>query len=384
MTIPPKKILYLSPNGYLGGAERFILDAALGHKKFGNLQASIFFLNDGEAVKEASAKKIPNIVLPFKMRLSRPISLIKTILYLRKYIARERIDILNEAMPYSHIVGFFATLGTNVKNVWYQHGPVGGLLDKIAVMLKSDLILFNSHYLKDQHQKIRSFFHYKNNRAVCSPGVMIKKVSDSDCQNIIEQYHLSGKIIWVHAARICYLKGQQQIIEALNLLKKNRPEIINNVVLLILGKANNDEDKKYYQQLSNLVEKYNLTGQVKFLGHQNEVQTFFKLADVVFHTSIVSESFGLSVAEAMGQGALVIGSNQGGVTELLQDQKTGLTYNPCDKLWLNTLCEKIINFKGLSAVNLSEIKTKAQQKIIDQYSLASLISNLENYYQKIS
>ena len=60
------KILYVSPNGYLGGAERFVLTSASAHNKE-KCEASILFYSNGEAVAEAKSAGIPVKILTTKL-----------------------------------------------------------------------------------------------------------------------------------------------------------------------------------------------------------------------------------------------------------------------------------------------------------------------------
>ena len=77
-------IVYICPNGYLGGAERFVLEAAYGHLRFGKYKPVIIFFSDGKAVDLARERKIDFFIIKQKFRLSNPVSLFKALVEIRK------------------------------------------------------------------------------------------------------------------------------------------------------------------------------------------------------------------------------------------------------------------------------------------------------------
>ena len=120
------KVLYISPNGYLGGAERFVLTATVAHLKSSRIKAAILFFSDGEASREARAAGVECLTLKHKFRMRNPLQFIKALLEIRSIVKSYNPEVLQLTMPYSHIALSLATLGLNVKKVWFQHGPVGG------------------------------------------------------------------------------------------------------------------------------------------------------------------------------------------------------------------------------------------------------------------
>ena len=153
-----KRVLYISPNGYLGGAERFVLDACLGHIESGTYEPHILFFSKGRAQEMAAELGISHTILKNRFRLSRPLSLLRALREIRLFLKRQNFPIYNATMPYAHIVGSLASLGLPMKRTWYQHGPVGGTLDKLASFFKVDQIYFNSEWTKRRHYQTALFY----------------------------------------------------------------------------------------------------------------------------------------------------------------------------------------------------------------------------------
>ena len=70
------------------------------------------------------------------------------------------------------------------------------------------------------------------------------------------------------------------------------------------------------------VRNLNLEDHVLFLGKQDWVSEFYQMSDLVLLLS-EKESFGLTLLEAMKSGVVPIGSNAGGIKEVIQHGKTG-------------------------------------------------------------
>ena len=98
-----KKVLYVSPNGYLGGAERFVLNACIGHLKYGKDQPYILFFNDGELVNIVKEQGIPYYILKNKFKFSSPIKLWRAIKETKGFLEANDFDVINLTMPYSQL-----------------------------------------------------------------------------------------------------------------------------------------------------------------------------------------------------------------------------------------------------------------------------------------
>lgn len=127
-------------------------------------------------------------------------------------------------------------------------------------------------------------------------------------------------------------KGIHHLINAFASVSKDFPK----AHLLILG---HEENKTYAAQLREQVKRLGLDGRVKFIGAmpQAELATWMGRASVFVLPSL-SEGLGRVVVEAMASGTPAIGSNVGGIPEMVQDGVTGFLIPPGDE---TMLAEKI-------------------------------------------
>ena len=378
------KVLYISPNGYLGGAEKFLLDINIQHLKNEYIESEILFLNNGECLEVVKDANIKFSLLPFKLRLLSLISLVKCIFYIRKKLKAENINILHCTMPYSLVIGSLAALFLpKVKVVWFQHGPVGGLLDRISMFLPVDLILFNSLYTKASHNLLWGSQLNINKQEVVNLGIPFEK-STGDSSALRNRLLSSREdILIIAAGRICEWKGYEVLISSIKKLKNENDDIYNRIKVIIAGSAKRDNDIKYFNQLKDQVVQNELNNKVEFLGHVDNLREYLYCSDIFVHTSKVPEPFGLVVGEAMLSNCFVIGSDVGGIQDILIDESTGYSYSTSSKNSSDELLAKIKKYLNLSNEKVSKILEESYNHISEDYSVMNMEKQCVDYYKSL-
>src|SRR5215510_3772100 len=80
----------------------------------------------------------------------------------------------------------------------------------------------------------------------------------------------------------------------------------------------------YEESLRVLAGELGIADRVKFLGIRDDIPEIMAALDVLVHCPTAPEPFGRAVAEAMGAGKPVVAAREGGVPELVDDERTGL------------------------------------------------------------
>lgn len=122
--------------------------------------------------------------------------------------------------------------------------------------------------------------------------------------------------------RIEPYKGQHVLIDALEILK---PQNLNVLVAM----AGPVMDKAYFEKLNRQIREKGLSDSVQYLGISQEPDKLMSCCDVVVLTTYC-ETFGLVLVEAMRAGTAVIGTDAGGVPEIIRHNETGMLYAPGD------------------------------------------------------
>jgi glycosyltransferase involved in cell wall biosynthesis len=115
------------------------------------------------------------------------------------------------------------------------------------------------------------------------------------------------------------LKGERDLIKALAILRRRKPDINIKVSFLGYG-AENLEGFCDEQGISGLVEHLGAVSLAERVG-------FYQKADV-FVLPTYAEAMPMSVIEAMAAGLAVIATNVGGIPELIEDGADGILFSP--------------------------------------------------------
>lgn len=156
------------------------------------------------------------------------------------------------------------------------------------------------------------------------------------------------------AGRILPEKGQMEALKAFCMIKKFTKE---NIILNLYGDVG---DKKYYNEILEYTRENNLEDCVIIHGYCSNMNEIWSSADIAMVCS-AAEAFGRVTVEAMMGGALVIGSDSAGTTELIEDMKTGLLYRQGD---IDDLANKL-SYALKHIDEMRDISERGQQYMVD-------------------
>lgn len=130
-------------------------------------------------------------------------------------------------------------------------------------------------------------------------------------------------------------KNQKLLIEAINLLPS---KVKKNLTCFIIGGG------PKYDELVNLTESYNLQNTVHIIGQirHEKLPLYLNVSDI-FCLSSNSEGNPTVMFEALGVGIPYVGTNIGGVPEIITSDKYGLLCQPNDKQALKEIIEEGLN-----------------------------------------
>lgn len=108
-------------------------------------------------------------------------------------------------------------------------------------------------------------------------------------------------------------------------------------------------DALYKAELEQYIKNNGLANNVIFLGYLDNPVKLMANSDVFLMCSR-NEAFGRVTIEAMTSGCPVIGANSGGTSEILDENKYGLLYEPGDS---ESLAERVVNVLSDNELRLS-------------------------------
>lgn len=139
-------------------------------------------------------------------------------------------------------------------------------------------------------------------------------------------------------------KGQEVLVRAMALLKTEFP----GIRCLLVGDCG-AADKSYGDRLRALCEEHGLVENVVFTGFQRNAIDYMELMDVVTHTSIHPEPFGIVTLEAMSRSKPLVSTTIGGPAEVVLDGETGFLVEPGKPELLAAAVGKLLRDRDLAA-----------------------------------
>lgn len=134
----------------------------------------------------------------------------------------------------------------------------------------------------------------------------------------------SGPLVVTMVGRLAPWKGQHLFLEA---FARAVPD--GEARAVVVGGALFGEDD-YEASLLADVDRLDLADRVEMTGHVDDVDPYYRRADILVHASTTPEPFGQVLVEGMGAGLPVVAAAAGGPTEIVTHGVDGLLYVPGD------------------------------------------------------
>jgi len=173
--------------------------------------------------------------------------------------------------------------------------------------------------------------------------------------------------------RVEHGKGQHLLVEAVMSLLDQGLDISATLIGHVM-------DPDYKEKLQDLIAEKSLDNRIRFIDFLDQpIDSMANFEVVVLAT--YKETFGLVLPEAMRAGVAVIGSNAGGVPEIIDDEETGFLFIPGESLSLASAIRKYYDNPSLRNSLALAGKNKADKQFSDQYhfeQLAHLLMSNDN------
>ncbi|WP_328707421.1 glycosyltransferase family 4 protein [Pseudomonas ogarae] len=328
------KIVYvITRSDTMGGASVHVLDLASGAQKAGH-EVIVLVGGKGVFVTRAKKKNIPVISLKFLVRNINPFKDIFAFFELRKHIKVIQPDLIHLHSSKVGILGRLVAKSLGIPAIFTAHGwafteGVSAGRRKVYKTIERAMALFASRIItvSDYDRKIALSSGVGDEGLICTVhnGMPALELDSSIYQN-----SASPKMIMV--ARFDEQKDQVSLVKALALLQ-DVPWTLEFV-----GDGPSISDAKQ------LVTQFGLGGRIVFSGACEDIPMRLNSSQV-FLLITNWEGFPLTILEAMRAGLPVIASDVGGVSEAVQDGRTGILVARND---INKLAEAIRSMLGSS------------------------------------
>lgn len=208
------------------------------------------------------------------------------------------------------------------------------------------------------------------------PNPAEKMTIDRDVTQAVKaRYGLRpGQLVFGIFGRIVSWKGHREFVLAASDVLRSMPE----AVAVVVGDVS-DGDRKLWDELHDLIRQQGLQDRFIFTGYIAKVVELYGIMDVVVHTSIRPEPFGLVITEAMACGIPVVASNLGAPCEIIDDGKDGFIVDPRDTPALARAIRTLLTDERLRG----EMGDLGRRKVLARYNVDEYARRMERAYHRV-
>jgi glycosyltransferase involved in cell wall biosynthesis len=370
------RIVYLTPSGQLGGAERSLLDLLSSlRQSVPDWSLSVIIGGDGPLTARVAALGVEVQVLPFPVALARLGdagvsaqlgearrcqwlgSLIRAVPSTTSYAARLRRTLACIAPDVIHTNGFkMHLLGGRVKPpsssvVWHVRDYISPrpLMSRLLRrhQKRCTAVIANSESIAaDVRRNCDALAtHVYTVYNAIDLGYFNPQGGRLDLDQISGMVSPPPETVRIGlVATLARWKGHRVFLEALALLPKEmavRGYIVGGALYQTSGSQFEIAD------LSRIAASLGLKDRVGFTGHIEDTAAALRALDIVVHASTQPEPFGRVIVEAMACGRAVVASCAGGAAELFTDGADALGHPPGDVEALAACLKRLISDAAL-------------------------------------
>lgn len=209
-------------------------------------------------------------------------------------------------------------------------------------------------------------------------GIEIEKWSKADHVKLCEAFRFEHDISFEAQligtiGELKPLKGQEDFILAAQIIAEKFPESH----FVIVGK-DNSFDQSFRRKLKRLVKVFNLDERFLWLDWVEDTAEILHALDV-YASASHSESFGLSILEAMASGTGIVATETEGAKELVENNRTGKLVpieNPT--ALAEAVCQLLENPQ-----TSKDFGEKAQKTAAERFSVEKMINETEKIYKQL-
>jgi len=301
-------------------------------------------------------------------------SIINTLYLIRisGLIIRKHVDIVHANNGMSNVEAIIAAIILRRRLVVHLHGlsRPGKIQSLLARMVHRFVAV--SEYVKDS---LAGDYISADRIQVIRNPVRISPVSKSAVASMRGKYHiLPGEKLFGIAGRIVRWKGHIEFLNAALLVLGRVPD---SRVIIIGDFA--DGDRAYQDKIVSMIRESGFEERILLAGYVEDMVTYYSALDVLVHTSIQPEPFGMVITEAMACGVPVVASDRGAPGEIIRDGVNGFLVDPDNK---DALAETIVGLLEDDELRQG-IGRKGKAWVQESYNLQEYGFAMEEVYRGV-
>jgi glycosyltransferase involved in cell wall biosynthesis len=382
-------ILFIHQSAELYGSDKtlLVLLSKLDKSKF----CAIVVLPGDGPLKAALEKENVKVVISPVLKLYRKMFSPKSILSFLKDI-KKGVSILDGLhkeykfdLVYSNtlavLLGIIYAKKRKLKHIWHVHEIIGSpqmltkVFSKILASKSNTQTVYNSIATQSFWEVDKG--NSSKTKVIWNGLEILKKtISSQEIVTTREKLFQSNEddIVIALVGRISRWKGQLILLKTFYELTKSK----TNIKLVFIGSPPPNQEV-FLENLQKQIQKYQISQKVFLIPFQNEIDKIWQCIDIAVIPSSEPEPFGLVAVEAMLAKKPVIGSNHGGLAEIILDNETGFLVKPNNEKELFDALLKLIEKSELRNV----FGERGYQRATKEFSADKYVLSFENLFNDI-
>lgn len=359
------KVMYLVYSFTTGGTERLLVDICNEMSK--NNEVFLYVVNNyysSEMLKQVNK----NVTIELENRTVGSKKIFETMSHISNFIKKNKIDIVHcNSLNSPELLLISKILNPKIRIFYTIHGMKQyknlNKVKKIYRNLLCEKIIAISDAVKND---IIESGASRKKIIVVENAIDINKFKDVN----LKKMDIDEPIIGNVARILPSIKGQDILIESINILKDKYPKIKCYFAGTVAQKNYTE-----FEILKKKVNENKLEKNIIFLGNVEKVDEFLKKINIFILPSR-QEGFGISLIEAMCMGIPVISSDIPGPSDIVTSCKCGKIFKSENPQSLAEKIEEIIeNYQNEKKISLGKV-----DKIKEYYNIANMCQKLKKIY----
>ena len=381
-----KRILYLHAGAEMYGADKVLLELIKGldHKEF---EVHVILPNDGvlvEALRQVGAQVSVLDYPILRRKYFNPkgiVDYIRSYNFYAKQIAlyaqEHSIDMVHNNTA-AVLEGIYLKRKLKLPLIWHVHEIIvkpKAISDFINMLMGryADKIVTVSQAVAN-HIK-QSPFIKDSQVEVIYNGVDNTVYYPMDASSIREKFDIAQDALVIGMiGRVNAIKGQNDFIEAVEpLLEKNE-----QAVAFLAGGVFPGEEWRL-EELDKRIASSSVVSQIHRIDYYDKTSELYNMFDIFVLPSIKPDSLPTVVLEAMACSKPVVGYNNGGIAEMVVDDKSGCLVKPNRPQELSNAISLLLD----SSEKREKFGRVGYQRQKELFSLESYIKNFSEFYDNL-
>jgi len=364
----PLRVLLVTASPERGGAET-VVEQLLSGLDRSRIDPTVVALHEGPFAGELRAMQASMISAGTLRRMRNVGRSLGVLNRLTAAITRGGFDIVHSHGTLAHIVGGLAAWRAGVKAIHHVHDlyadtrSVDAVLQRIALRVPAAAIVAVSHSARSR--LLVSGAPYNRVRVVQN-GVLLTPTAPAFQSD-------GATVVW--CGRLQRWKGAHVFLEAAALVKARHPQ----ARFWVVGGTLFGKEPEYATQLHDQASEPPLEGSVTFTGHVADARPYIAAADVVVHSSISPEPFGLVIAEALAEGTPVVAFDEGGPAEMIESGRSGRLIAPGDVEAMAAAIDELLRRPELRARMSEGARQRARH-----FGVEAMLRRMQFTYEEVA